>query len=213
MIRINLLPQKRKAERPEGKQQLWLAVVLVFFLLEVGGLFIFHGWKAQELEEQRRKNQELTAQIERSKKAVSDHNAVKEKLASLRAREAAIAKLQSARSGPTAILLELARILTAGRGPTADPDKLTTLRRENPLAVFNPAWDPRRLWLTSFVERSRQVRLDGMARDGEDVSEFARRLNLSSFFYDVKLLPARKEKHLQTGLELVKFSLEAQVRY
>jgi type IV pilus assembly protein PilN len=212
MIRVNLIPQKRRAEKSEGGQA-WLLVTLVLFLLEVGGLFMFHGVMNERLAEQDRKNRELQAQIDRAKTAVSNHAQVKQKLATLRAREEAIGKLQSARTGPTAVLLELARIVTTGRGPTVDADKLAMLRRENPSAVFNPAWDARRLWITSLIEQARGVKLEGYARDGEDVSEFARRLALSAFFYEIKLLPARKERDQTTGIELVKFSLEAKVRY
>ncbi|HEY6556298.1 MAG TPA: PilN domain-containing protein [Polyangiaceae bacterium] len=214
MIRINLLPQKRRVERAKGDgSQLWLGVALAVFLVEVAALFVFHGIKSEELAEQGRKNAQLQAQIDQSKQAVAKHTEVKEKLARLRAREDAIAKLQSARTGPTAVLLELARILTPGRGPSVDPDKLTRLRRENPLAVFNPGWDARRLWLTNFIEEQRKVRLEGIARDGEDVSELARRMSLSSYFYDVRLLPAKKERDAATGLDLVRFQLEASVRY
>jgi type IV pilus assembly protein PilN len=212
VIRINLLPQKRRVERTEASQ-LWLAVVLAVFLIQVAGLFVFHGMKNEELEDQRRKNAELQAQIDQAKRAVTAHEEVKQKLAQLRAREEAIAKLQSARSGPAAVLLELARILTPGRGPSVNPERLSQVRRDNPLAVFNPGWDARRLWLTNFVEDQRKVRLDGIARDGEDVSELARRMSLSSYFYDVKLLPAKKQRDPQTGLDFVKFQLEAAVRY
>jgi type IV pilus assembly protein PilN len=213
VIRINLLPQKRKrAERTEGSQ-LWLAIVLVLLLAEVAGLFVFHGFKSEELADQERKNATLQSQIDQSKKSVANHAQVKEKLTQLRAREQAIAKLQSARSGPTAVLLELARILTPGRGPSVDPDRLAQLRRDNPLAVFNPTWDARRLWLVRFVEEQRKVRLEGLARDGEDVSELARRMNLSSYFADVKLLPAKRQTDQKSGVELVNFSLEAKVKY
>ena len=206
MIRINLLAQKKRAERSEGSQ-VWLAVVMVVVLAEVAGLFVYHSLKAEELADQQRKNAELTSQIEQAKKNVVSHSQVKADLALLRAREAAIQKLQSARSGPTAVLMELARILTPGRGPSVDPDRLAQLRRDNPLSVFNPNWDSRRLSINSFVEAQRKVKIDGIARDGEDVSELARRLNLSILFYDVTLLPATRER------DTVKFSLEAKVRY
>jgi type IV pilus assembly protein PilN len=206
MIRINLLAQKKRAERSEGSQ-VWLAVVMVVVLAEVAGLFVYHSIKAEELADQQRKNAELTSQIEQAKKNVANHTQVKADLALLRARETAIQKLQTARSGPTAVLMELARILTPGRGPSVDPDRLAQLRRDNPLSVFNPNWDARRLSITSFVEAQRKLKIDGIARDGEDVSELARRLNLSSFFYDVTLLPATRDA------ESVKFSVEAKVRY
>jgi len=212
MIRINLLPQKRRTERTEGSQ-LWLVAMLVLSVGEVIGLFVFHGYQAETLKEQTRKNAELQTQIDQLKRTVRSHAEVKSQLERLRAREDAIAKLQSARTGPTAMMLELARLLTPGRGPTVDPVVLEKLRRENPAEVFNAGWDARRLWLTSFVEKQRQVRLEGTARDGEDVAELARRMSLSNYFDEVKFLPAKKTKESDTGLELVEFKLEAKVRY
>lgn len=206
MIRINLLAQKKRSERSDGSQ-VWLAVVMVIVLAEAAGLLLLHSIKAEELAAQQRKNAELTSQIEQAKRNVASHEQVKAELSLLRARETAIQKLQSGRSGPTAILMELARILTPGRGPSVDPDRLAQLRRDNPLAVFNPTWDARRLWITGYVEAQRKLKIDGKARDGEDVSELARRLNLSSYFYDVKLLPATREN------DFVRFSIEAKVRY
>ena len=212
MIRINLMPQKRRAERAEGSQ-LWLAVVMAVTLAVVAMLFVFHGFKNEELNEQRLKNAALTSQIEQSKSTVANHEDVRQKLSQLRAREEAIGKLQTARTGPTAILLELARLLTQGRGPSVDPDRLSQLRRDNPLAVFNPSWDSRRLWLVKFVEQSRRLRIEGFAQDGEDVSELARRMNLSSYFADVRLLPAVRQVDSTTHMEVVSFALEAKVNY
>jgi len=213
VIRVNLLPQKRRTEVKADKRQLWLVAVMVGLLAEIAGLFVFHGFKHEELEDQRRANAELESQIDQSKKSVQNHPEVKKKLDELRAREAAIAKLQSARTGPTAILLELTHILTPGRGPSVAPDKLSQLRRENPLAVFNVNWDPRRLEIKSFAESARRVKLDGTAQDGEDVSELARRLNLSDYFSNVVLLPGKQEKDKDTNLPVIHFSLEAQARY
>jgi type IV pilus assembly protein PilN len=213
LIRVNLLPQKRRAEaRTEGKQ-LWLVAVMVAFLAEIAGLFVFHSVKHEALIDQQRKNSELETQIDQAKKAVANHPEVKKKLEQLRAREAAITKLQTARSGPTAVLLELTHILTPGRGPSVAPDKLGQIRRDNPLAAYNGNWDPRRLQITSFNEQARRVKLEGIALDGEDVSELARRLNLSDYFANVALLPGKQEKDTKTGLEVVRFSLEAQVNY
>jgi type IV pilus assembly protein PilN len=212
VIRINLLPQKRRTERGEGSQA-WLLILLALFVVEVIGLFVFHGYKGEELSEQRRNNAVLQSQIDQAKKAVANHTDVKKQLERLRAREDAIAKLQSARTGPTAMLLELARLLTTGRGPSVDPQVLEQLRNQNPGEVYNPNWDARRLWLTSFVENQRQVRLVGLARDGEDVSELARRMSLSAYFSGVRFLPAKKQIDKDSGLELVKFELEAKVKY
>lgn len=212
MIRVNLLPQKRRADGGDAGQ-LWMAALLLLVLAEVVGLFVFQGYKNQELKRERQTNAELQSQIQQAKAAVKNRDAVKKKLEELRAREAAITELQKARTGPTAMLLELARILTPGQGPTVNPDRLAQLRRNNPQAVYNPNWDARRLWLTKFVERHRDVHLEGEARDGQDVSELARRMNLSSYFTDVRLLPGQTEKDAHSGLELVHFQLEAKVIY
>jgi type IV pilus assembly protein PilN len=214
VIRINLLPQKRRRlAEPASGGELWVLGAFGLLLAQVALFFVFHGFKEEELREQSQKNSQLQSQIDQSKKAVANHEAVKKELERMRAREDAIAQLQSARTGPTAVLLELARILTPGRGPSVNPEKLAQLRRDNPLAVYNPSWDARRLWITSFVETSRMVKLEGAARDAEDVSELARRLMLSDYFESVRLLPARTSKDDSSGLEVVVFALEAQVKY
>ena len=217
MIRINLLPQKKRGGVRGGggaqPSQRWLLVVLGVILLEVVGLFLFHQRKVDELATQQNKNQQIEGQIAQIKQLVANHEEVKKQLVVLRAREDAIAKLQGARSGPTAVLLELAQLLTPGKGPTVEADRIQQLRRDNPNLVFNQNWDSRRLWLISYVENGRTVKIDGIARDGNDVSEFAQRLKLSTYFYDVMLLPGSKQAEKDTKLELVNFALQMKVRY
>jgi type IV pilus assembly protein PilN len=213
VIRVNLLPQKREVKRTAEANQGWLLVVLGVVVVEIIGLVLFHQVKREELGRQMRTNEELSTQIAQIKKAVANHVEIKAQLEVLRAREEAISKLQAARTGPTAILLELARVMTDGRGPSVDPDLLAQLRRDNPTSVFNPAWDPKRLWLTSLVEADRIVKIEGLARDGDDVSELARRLGLSLYFADVKLLPAAKMTDTESKLDVIQFQLQAKARY
>jgi len=221
MIRVNLLPQKRDAKRGGGGLglsvgaggQAWLLVVAGVVVLEIVGLILLHKSKQDELDRISHKNQEIQSKITEIQKQISDHTNIKAQLKELKDREDAIAKLQAARTGPTSTMIELSRVLTAGRGPTVDRDKLEQLKHENPGAVPNMNWDPRRLWLKEYKEEDRTVDLTGLARDGEDVSEFLRRLTLSDFFYDVKLRPASKTIDSVTHLELVGFELSAKVRY
>lgn len=217
MVRINLLPDRRQAGLRMGSAepaQLWLlggiggAIVLAI----VACLFV-QKFKQDELAAIVAENQRTQGQIDSVKQQISDHSTIQARLKELREREDAILKLQAARTGPTATLLELAHLLTPGRGPTADRDKLEQLRRDNPAEAFNPSWDPRRLWLTTYVETDRNVKLGGMARDGEDVSEFERRLKLSDYFSDVKLLPGDKVIDSATHQELFRFDLSAKVKY
>jgi type IV pilus assembly protein PilN len=221
MIRINLMPNKKIVRRKGeagadtggGESQAWLVFVLGAVLLEVIVLLFVYKTKQDQLQQAVKHNQEIQANIDAIKREIANHAQIKAELKELRDREEAIQKLQSARTGPTATMLELSRILTAGRGPTVDRDKLEQLKRDNPSAVPNVNWDPRRLWMTSYKEDNRVVRIVGLARDGEDVSEFLRRLSLSDYFYEVRLLPATKGVDSATHLELVKFEMSAKVRY
>jgi type IV pilus assembly protein PilN len=213
MIRVNLLPQKRRKAGSGGRGELWLVACLLSVALEIVGCLVVYGQKQDEFARELDKNKALEGQIKQIKDVSKNHDEIKQKLVALRDREEAISKLQSARSGPTAMLLEVARLLTPGRGPSVDPNELSKVRRENPLQDYNVNWDPRRLWIVRFVEADRTVRLEGIARDGEDVSELARRMNLSTYFDDVQLLPAKREVEKTSGLPMVAFKLEAKVRY
>src|SRR5262249_36361145 len=111
VIRVNLLPQKRGARSaaPPTNQK-WLLVVLGVLVFEVVVLFLFNKKKLDDIQEQQNTNAQLNGKIEGIKKLVANHEEIKKALVQLRAREDAIAKLQSARSGPTAVLLELAQV-------------------------------------------------------------------------------------------------------
>lgn len=215
MIRINLLPEKRAAQRRSAaaEGQAWIFVVLAVLVVEIIGLLLFQKSKDDELAKLGKHNQEIQANIDDIKRQMSNRDEIKNQLKELRDREDAIQKLETARTGPTSVLLELSHLLTPGRMPTVDRDKLEQLKRDDPQSVPNPNWDARRLWLISYDEVERSVKLSGLARDGEDVSEFLRRLALSDFFYDVKMLPASKTMDGATQVELVRFDLSAKVRY
>lgn len=216
MIRINLLPHKRQTKRGGADAsggQMWLGLVGGAILLEVIALFFVYSSKQDEFDSAKRHNGELRESIDALKKQVSDHPEIKARLKELIDREEAINTLQAGRTGPTAMILELSKILTPQRGPTADRDRLEQLKRDNPTAVPNPTWDPKRVWIKSFSEVERNVRINGLARDGEDVSEFLRRMNVSDYFTDVKMLPANKTTDPETKLEVVRFEVSAKARY
>jgi len=231
MIRVNLLPNKKQARKndffnfsfggkggggegaSDGGSQAWLGVVLGVVLVEVLILLFVYKTKGDQLAKAKNKNLEHSTTISTIQGNIAQHEKIKADLKELREREDAIQKLQAARTGPTATMLELSKILSHGRGPTVDRDKLEQLRRDNPTAVPNANWDTRRLWLTTYTEKDRVVKVGGLARDGEDVSEFLKRLALSDFFYEVRLLPATKEVDPVSKIELVKFEFSAKVRY
>jgi type IV pilus assembly protein PilN len=216
MVRINLLPDKRPAGRRKGgtePTQFWLLAVLGAFVASIVVCLFVQKVKQDQLADLVAENARIQSQIDAIKRQIADHPTIQARLKELRDREDAIEKLQTARTGPTATLLELAKILTPGRGPTADRDKLEQLKRDNPSEVYNESWDPRRLWLTTYEESNRIVRMAGLARDGEDVSELERRLKFSNYFSDVKLRPGSKAVDPTTHQELFRFELSAKVNY
>jgi type IV pilus assembly protein PilN len=217
VVRINLLPEKRPGPRRSATGgepvQVWLLGLLGAFVATIVVCLFVQKVKQDQLQEILVENQHTQGQIEVIKKQTANHAEIKARLKELREREEAIQRLQGARTGPTSTLLELAHTLTLGRGPTADRDKVEQMKRDNPAEVYNANWDPRRLWLTSYVESERVVRLGGLARDGEDVSELERRLKLSDYFTDVKLLPGQKIIDQQTHQELFRWELSAKVKY
>ena len=213
MIRINLLPQKKRRIEASAGGDTWVLWIVLAVFVQVVGLWFYQGSQEEILAEEQRKNRVLQASIAESKAKISNHQATKDELARLRAREEAIVQLQMARTGPTAILLELSRLLSPGQAPTTDAATLATIRKNRPLAAYNPTWDTRRLWLTAFDEKSKLLRITGMARDAEDVAELAKRLNLSNFFDNVRFLPAKSTVDFATKLDLVSFALEAKVNY
>lgn len=213
MIRVNLLPHaaERRASGPEGSQT-WVVAIAGLVIIELVALLFFHQSKEDERAAAQAEVQRYASQIAQINNLLKDHKKVKAALATLRAREDAIAKLQAGRKGPTEVLLELSRILTRGKGPTADPGKLESMRQRNPLNVYNPGWDPRRVWLNKYEEASRKVTLVGLAKDGSDVYEFAQRLKLSRYFGNVRLQQGGEDP-LTKGLGLVRFALEVKVTY
>ncbi len=216
MVRINLLPERRQAARraTSGEApQVWLFAVLGALVLTVVACLFVQKMKQDELAAVVADNGRIQGQIDGIKKTIANHAEIQARLKELRDRETAIEKLQAARTGPTATLLELSHVLTPGRGPTTDRDKLEQLRRDSPAEVYNQSWDAHRLWLTSYHESDRTVKLGGLARDGEDVSELERRLKLSDYFTDVKLLPGQRIVDSTSHQELFRFELSAKVKY
>jgi type IV pilus assembly protein PilN len=190
-----------------------MAIVLGVVLLEIVLLIVFHRRKQDELDLIVKRNAQVQSNISDIQRQMSNHAEIKSQLKELRDREDAIAKLEAARTGPTAVMLELSHVLTAGRGPTTDRDKLEQMKRDDPNRVPNSNWDPRRLWLLTYAEADRTVKLSGLARDGEDVAELLKRLSLSDYFFDLRVLPAQKSNDATTHLDLMRFELSAKVRY
>lgn len=189
MLKINLLPQEkgRRAASAGSMASMLLVAVVGSLVLLLGGLFLFHASQQSELDELVAGNNRMQSEIDSIKSRVSDHQKILDELAEIRRREEAIQQLQAARTGPTAMLVEVSRILSPGGGPTADPTLVDFLRQHDRGRLWSTTWDTHRVWITSFEEENRAVKISGEGRDPDDVGELMRRLLLSLYFQDVRL--------------------------
>ena len=214
MIRINLLPGAGKQRgAPAGSAQGWVIGYLVAAALLVVVLVFVYLGKKRELNEQLAQNQQLRQEIADLERQSANIDQVRAELDRSRQLETVVNDLQRARYGPTAVLMEMSRILSAGGGPTVDPQRLEEIRRQNPLAAFNPSWDPRRLWLKTLVEEERQCTITGAGRTNEDIAEFLRRLTLSERFTNIELVRTQGAEDNRTHLVFINFELTAEVIY
>jgi type IV pilus assembly protein PilN len=218
MVRINLLPNARKQARSgagggDGSATPWIIAYLAaaFVTMLVCALLYFNGTSA--LEEQRAQNAALQTQITGLESQSANIDEVRAQLAQSQDLEQVVGDLQRARFGPTRVLMEMSHILSASGGPTVDPERLEAIRRDNPLAGFNPAWDTRRLWITSFIEEDRHVVIEGLGKTNEDVAEFLRRLSLSDSFGEVALTQTEAVNDTASHLDLISFELSCSVVY
>jgi type IV pilus assembly protein PilN len=213
MIRINLLPHKRgAASSPAAGAKVWgyayLGAVAVWCLALA---FVYFGL-VSDLEQAKAQNVEVERQIKLVKDQSGNLEELQKQLEQSKQLEEVVKGLKDARQGPHRMLLELSSILSPGRGPTIDPNKLDDLRKSNPEAGITGGWDTRRLWITGFEENSRACRIIGEARNNEDIAEFLRRLALSTIFDDVVLVRTGVPQGAAAG-SLVAFELTCKVRY
>lgn len=214
MIRINLLPSAKRTIGPStGGTQGWVIAYLVAAVVMVVVLAFVYMGKSRELNEQLAQNEALRTEAADLESQSANIEEVRAELERSRQLEAVVAELQRARYGPTAVLMELSRILSAGGGPTVDPQRLEEIRRQNPLAAFNTAWDPRRLWLIEFREEDRVCTVRGVGKTNEDVAEFLRRLTLSEKFERIELVKTEGATDRETDLPVIGFELTCQVIY
>jgi type IV pilus assembly protein PilN len=198
MIRINLLPIKQDRRREAGRNQVLIGVLIL--VLEIAGFAYLYFDASADVEAQRNTNQTIQAKVKRIEKQVKDHKRILKEIEEYEKRQEAIDDLQAARTGPVYVMLEISNVLSKGGRPHIDHDRYQEMIQTNPASGYDENWDYRRLWLNSFQEKDRLVRITGQGMTHEDVAEFIRRLNLSDFFTSSELV--------STNLELPKLNME-----
>lgn len=213
MIRINLLPEAKKQTRVGSSSQLWAVAYVVVIVAWCAGLAAIYWRSSQERNERQAANSSLQREIEQTERQNADLADVQAKLATSKKLERVVDRLQTARSGPTRLILELSKVLSDGKGPTIEQARLEEIRRDNPLAGYNSTWDVRRLWLMSFEEKEGVCKIRGAGKTNEDVAEFLRRLTLSEVFRQVALTETSSQPDSESKLPIVNFTLSCEVHY
>jgi type IV pilus assembly protein PilN len=211
MIRINLLPVKQVKKVQAGQRQ--LLIFLLFIAAEGLGMFALYEMKSGEVDDKKRVQVRLQAEVDDLKKQVGDFDLLRSQRDRLIAQRDIINQLQKARTGPVWTMRELAEVLTPGKGPTVVQAEYEALLRANPSSGFNPRWNPNRLWVESFVEQAGAVRIVGKAKDYDDVAEFNKRLTLSRYFTNEFLERNDQMTDPALGLKIVRFQLSCRTTY
>lgn len=213
MIRINLLPGK-KAKRAEATQRHLLAMGGAV-LMGLGAAVFVHIQGTGHRDELQRQNSIVQADIERLKAEMGDYDKIKGQREDLMKQRTTIQALETKRTGPVFLLRELSEILSPGKGPTFDRLEYEERLRRDPNAGFNASWDTKRVWIESFEEEGKKVKIKALAKSVEDVAEFSKRLMTSVFFSDVNT-PSAAQVTGTPGAATVKhisFNLEAGASY
>jgi type IV pilus assembly protein PilN len=212
MIRINLLPVKKEKKREAGQRQLVLMALGIVGML--GFVTYMYIDDSSTLDDLRRENRRLAADIERLKQEMGDYDKVKAQREKLLKQRSSIQALQAGRTGPVFLLRELSELLTPSKGPTFDRVAYEEALRRDPNTGFNPSWETKRVWLESYDEQAKKAKIRAAAKSTDDVAEFMKRLQLSVFFSEVQL-EGQQEAAAggQGGVRHYTFNLAAGVMY
>ena len=214
MIRINLLRVRKSSRRRDAGERALIAMGAAV-LASIAAMVWMTTSAESELQGRVRANNAIKDDIERLKTELGDYDKIKEQRQDLLKQQTTIETLKTGRTGPVFLLRELSEILTPHKGPSFDRLTYEERLKRDPNVGFNAGWDPRRVWLDSFDETQRKVKIRGSARTNEDVAEFLKRLQLSVFFADVT--PESTTQVADTsasgGARHVMFTLSARVVY
>ncbi len=232
MIRINLLPQKKQKRgratilsSPRrggggggdgtGQTQFLMGcgailalAALVFFVVHKPMLD-----KRHDLDEiTARKTDENNA----ARAKLKDFENDKKVVAQAKERGLAIEKLVKAKAVPANLLQELGDVLTQGKPPTMTADmrdKVSDGPKGDPNKRYQVDWDPKHVWITSFVEKDGAFTLKGGAQSDPDVTQLAKRMQASVYFTDVTPKGGAQTTDTATGLQYYDFTITGKVVY
>jgi type IV pilus assembly protein PilN len=220
MIRINLLPIKHDRRREAGRNQ--IIICLAVLAVEIVVFILINMNIESKIDEQINRNNLVKASVDTIIAQIKDHQKIIDEIKEFEKRQAAIEGLQTARTGPVFVMLELSNLISKGGRPHIDNDRYQEMIQMDPSAGYDENWDYRRLWITDFAEKDKKISIKGQALTHEDVAEFLRRVNLSDYFISNELVstrvgpPSVSKIKISTDAKLepvVFFELKGEIRY
>lgn len=213
MIRINLLPHKKKVRTVsvEGEK----VVGIGFGILAASAalvFFVFHVPLQSDIESQQQRNSQLEAENAKIAASIADFDALKAAFESAQRQANAIEQLNGARATPANFLFELATILRLGGQPTVTAEMAQRLDQNENLR-WQADWDPKHLWIDSITEKEGVFSLVGKAQSDGDVTQLAHRLSASAYFENVQPEGSSKSGKAAGGATIYEFKISGTVRY
>lgn len=214
MIRINLLPHKKKSRRSvsvEGEK----AVSVGFGILIAAGAMVFlfvHSPMQDEVDAQNKLNRRQKAENKEIEKRTANFDDLKAAFKAAKEQATAIESLNNARATPASFLFELATILRQGGEPTLTPAMARRLE-DNENLRWQEGWDPKHVWINSLAEEGGAFTLKGSAQSDGDVTQLAHRLSASVYFEQVQPEGSVKKSSKGSGISIYDFTITGKVRY
>jgi Tfp pilus assembly protein PilN len=226
MIRINLLPQKKKkkatrgsAVQVGGENPRSIAVLVIFVLgwgALVGAAYYLLDLEVQREAQTRAESAAVLKQIEDLRKQIDE-----ERLQAIRAQveqlRTAIAQLQERKRTPVFVMHEISNVLTQGKLPEIDLEEQLKTAAQDPDSELNQTWDGTTVWLTALSQEGDLITINGGARDASDLSEFVKRMRASARFHEVSHAEFTTQTKAGTGagagVRYVTFNMSAKVAF
>lgn len=220
MIKINLLPQKRAkrtAAREPGSKDVVIGLAALAGVAAVVFLAVDQP-KRSKISDLREANANLDAEIAAKNKQLEGYDALKKAADDAEERTKSIARLMAAKVVPAHVLHELGKLMRpnelptmtetmakkTGNGPESDPNKR-----------FDLAWDPTHVWVTAFVDNSKDgsFKLEGNAQAQVDIVQLSKRLQASVYFDRVSQQTEERVSDKTSGITYYKFVITGKVAY
>lgn len=213
MIRINLLPHKKKSRSVSVEGEKVVGIGVGILLASAAMLFLFvHSPLQDDVDAQSTNTKKLKAENKKIEKRTKDFEKLKAGFKAAKTQAAAIETLNNARATPANFLYELALIMRQDGKPTLTTDMARELE-ENENLRWQEDWDPKHVWIDSLTEEAGAFKLKGSAQSDGDVTQLAHRLSASMYFDNVQPEGSVKKSTKGSGISVYNFTISGKVRY